>query len=442
MVDRKFSSAKPYIIISLIYLVLLLHQGLKLDDDVSPQVMWYILLTATYCLIVYKFRMDASVAVLTWSLATIGLATLSAFDDTGILKSACVNLWVAILAAAVFVRGYVAVKENLDEKKLLVVLFVANLMTFLLTLLVGRSINGTRAWIYLGSHSFQMTEMNLLLTTLYTGEVFSREANEDVTKIKQLAPLLATDLVGFLLERELGSLVIILALTGMMAMLFMNKRTLCWIGIVTGVPMLVVIGVALWMYREHVAAGDYQTLHWAAKILFDQTEKVIRRFQIVYQGLDPLGDGFQNYLSRHELMLAGLTGRLYKVGAVLPVRDSEYMFVSTTYYFGWIAGLGILIFYIGLFVRMMYLSLRSRKNRGVIAAGAVCIFVNAAINILGETGVIPLTGITLPYLSNGGSSLIRCLVFAMLCAQGIKKRKRIRDKKRWIYEPKKKCSEF
>lgn len=136
--------------------------------------------------------------------------------------------------------------------------------------------------------------------------------------------------------------------------------------------------------------------------------------------LDPLGKGMQPLLSRDAILNGGWIGRGFRGGEVyeiLPASHTDFMFATVCEKFGFIGG-ALVILALGLLVsRILYLAVSLKDDMGrLIAVGVAAMVIVQSIENIGMClAELPVVGITLPFISYGGSSMLAIyLLFGVL----------------------------
>ncbi|MDR1531224.1 MAG: FtsW/RodA/SpoVE family cell cycle protein [Clostridiales bacterium] len=130
---------------------------------------------------------------------------------------------------------------------------------------------------------------------------------------------------------------------------------------------------------------------------------------------DASGDGYQIIQALFAIGGGGLWGAGLTRGALtIPVLESDSIFAAICEEFGVVFGIGLIAVFIMVFYRGVNVALRCKKRYyALLAAGFIIILAFQAFLILGGiTKLIPLTGVTLPFVSYGGSSIVICLMMA------------------------------
>jgi len=128
---------------------------------------------------------------------------------------------------------------------------------------------------------------------------------------------------------------------------------------------------------------------------------------------DPFGAGYQLLQSKIAVGSGGIFGKGYLEGTqtrlqFIPAKHSDFIFAVLGEQFGFIGAIALLILYLLLFWRALMLTRATRTHfaRMVVFAVASVIIFQALLNISMCIGLAPITGIPLPFVSSGGSSLI------------------------------------
>lgn len=341
-------------------------------------------------------RPDYAILVTTLALVVIGLIfvysssfaiALAEYDD--------VNYFLFRQLGAALI-GLVAMfgLMRLDYRKLRLVsplLMLMAVLSLVAVLAVGTEVNGARRWITLGGlPPFQPSEFAKLAVIIYIAAWLASRGREVKTFALGLAPfILLVGLVAalILMEPDTGTAAIVVMAT--VALFFLaggsmtHVMTLAGIGLVAGV--LLIIG------------GEYR----ADRVLaFTSAED------------DPSGIGFHTL----QLLIALGSGGIEGLG--LGVSRQKFFYIPGAHTDGVFAIVGEetgfvgAMIVIGLFAYLIYrgfkVAMNARDEFGTyLAMGVICwISFQALINIGGITRSIPLTGIPLPFVSYGGSSLI------------------------------------
>lgn len=280
-------------------------------------------------------------------------------------------------------------------------LWLITIILLIAVLVVGSEVNGSTRWIRLAGFTFQPTEAAKVMMAIFTADYVVRRAEEVRNNIKGLVRLGVIMLltVGLIIaEPDLGATVVI-ALT-MLGVFFLAGAPLIQFGIALGAIVAAFVFLVVfepYRFERLISFTD----PWA----------------------DPLGTGYQltNALmafGRGEWFGVGLGHSIQKM-SYLPEAHTDFMLAILAEEFGFFGitvVLSLSFVMVATCVRIGHRALRHQYLRaGYLAYGISIIFllqiiVNAGMNM----GVLPTKGLTLPFISYGGSSLIMCAVMISL----------------------------
>lgn len=273
-------------------------------------------------------------------------------------------------------------------KPLMVTAFVLNLLPFIPG--IGKEVNGARAWVNLGDLSFQPSELSKLVVVLFCADLIARRHRYLNVFKKTLMPCLIVMSVGAVLsgfQKDYGSALVFVGVVLMIC--FFAGIPWKWVGALTGVSVLGGAGV----------------------ILFVGVAR--KRLTAFMHPLETKGKlGYQVHQSLLSIANGGPTGAGIGQGSskwgYLPLAHSDFIFAVVAEELGAVGSLAVIGSFLGLVFLGMRVALGAREMFGsLLAAGISGWFAfQSIINIGGATGTLPLTGLTLPFLSAGGSSLM------------------------------------
>ena len=280
-------------------------------------------------------------------------------------------------------------------------LWLITIVMLIAVLVVGSEVNGSTRWIRLAGFTFQPTEAAKVMMAIFTADYVVRRAEEVRNNIKGLVRLGVIMLltVGLIIaEPDLGATVVI-------------AFTMLGVFFLAGAP-LIQFGIAL---GAIVAAFVF--------LVVFEPYRFERLISFTDPWADPLGTGYQltNALmafGRGEWFGVGLGHSIQKM-SYLPEAHTDFMLAILAEEFGFFGitiVLGLSFLMVATCVKIGHRALRHQYLRaGYLAYGISIIFllqiiVNAGMNM----GVLPTKGLTLPFISYGGSSLIMCAVMISL----------------------------
>jgi cell division protein FtsW len=283
--------------------------------------------------------------------------------------------------------------------------FFIVVVIMLVMVLFTEKVNGARSWfgIGIGSRSIgvQPTEFAKLAVILYLAALISKKGDKFRDFHKGLLPvLLIVGLVAglIMLQPDLGScmILIICALTVIVTGGANLKHLFTAGAILGGIASLFLGGYLLAL---HASGGEYGY-------------RMHRILSFLDPWADPLDSGYNLIQSWYALAHGGITGAGFGQSIqklhYLPYPYNDFIFAVIGEELGFIGILLFLLVYIAFLWRGLIISLRSPHTFGTLAGAGVVgmIASQALINIGGVTGAIPITGVTLPLISYGGTSLL------------------------------------
>ena len=263
---------------------------------------------------------------------------------------------------------------------------------------LGHVVNGARAWLYVGPIGFQPSEFMKIAVLLYAADLFSRRAHLLHHARSVLGPLLVIVGAAELLivgQADLGSGLIVFAIAVVIAYLAGTAL----------VPLAGVTAAATGVGAAVVLSTPFRRDRWLS-FLHLAAHKQDTGFQ-VWQGLVGIASG--------GLFGVGLGAGKAKWG-YLPEAHTDLVFAVLAEELGLVGVIVVCGLYLALAALGARVALEATDQYGqLLAAGiAAWVLLQAILNMGGVLGMFPLTGITLPFLSFGGSSLI-----VMLTTTGI-----------------------
>ena len=346
---------------------------------------------------------DPAILPVVFTLSGIGITFVTRLQpDASLGQVIFLFLGVALMV------GTLAVVKNLEViKRYKYVLGIAGIILLVLPMFIGTEIYGSKLWIKIGGLQFQPGEFAKVLIVLFLAGYLAENrellsiSNRTVLGIKfprlrLLYPLFIVWGVCLLVvafERDLGSA--LLFYTIFLIMLY----------VATGRVSYVIIGLALLAVG---AFGMYQIMsHVQVRVAI---------------WLDPFSDaqnlGYQIVQSLFSLADGGLAGVGIGKGMadIIPVVASDMIFAAIGEEMGLLGGSAVLLLFMLFAVRGLTTAARAKSDLAAFsAAGLTAAISFQAFTIVGGvTKLIPLTGVTLPFMSQGGSSLLASFVIVAL----------------------------
>ena len=264
---------------------------------------------------------------------------------------------------------------------------------------IGLETHGAVRWIDLRVFLFQPSELSKLLLVLVVAK-YMADHEKEMTRWRVLALSLvfvAVPLVLVYLQPDLGTAIVIAATWGVMALAAGMKLR----------DVLVILAIGA------VAAP----LIWANLRPYQQD----RILTFVDPERDPLGAGYNVTQARIAIGSGGLYGSGFCSGTqsqlrFLRIRQTDFIFSVIGEELGFVGSVFVVALFAFILLRIIRAAMQSRTAFGkIIAVGVTAmIFVQSYVNLGMNLGLMPVTGIPLPFVSSGGSSLI-----SLLAAEGV-----------------------
>ncbi len=337
--------------------------------------------------------------LLVWS-ATSNNEVLTRGDSTAYLHKHLVNIVIGlVLAAAVMATDHRWVRIVTP------LVYGASIIGLLLVLVMGTTINGSRSWLMLGGLSIQPAEFAKLAVVIGMAMVVaertenSRRRQVGMVDVALMGVIAGIPAVLIILQPDLGTMLVLSATVfGVLAVAGVPRRWL--VSLFAGGVAMAVLTVSLHLLKAY---------------------QINRFMAFTNPGLDPRGAGYNTTQARIAIGNGGLFGRGLFDGSqtrsrFVPEQHTDFIFTVAGEELGLIgAGVLILLFAVLLW-RALHISFMADDMFGrVAAAGIACWFAFQTFQNIGMClGIMPVTGVPLPLVSYGGSSM-----FASMMALGL-----------------------
>lgn len=269
-------------------------------------------------------------------------------------------------------------------------IYLSGIALLLAVFLVGRSANGSNRWIPLGIIDLQPSEvMKVALIVALARALQFRERLQNWRGLVAPFALTFCPMALILKQPDLGTAAILLPI--LFVMLFAAGARLLHLSLITGAgilacPLVYFLGLKSYQQARITAFMDPEA--------------------------DALGAGYQVLQSLTAVGSGGLAGRGWGQGTqthlqFLPERHTDFIFAVIAEEWGFIGAGGLLFLFLLLFVLALAIAARTRDPAGrLIVTGVVAMLATQVVVNTGMTvGLMPITGLTLPFVSFGGSSL-------------------------------------
>ena len=271
-------------------------------------------------------------------------------------------------------------------------LYGVQLGLLVVTLAVGGGVGGTSRWVSVFGLQFQFSELAKVLMIV----VLANYLGSRMGRLGSLWSILGAGILAgppfllVLLQPDLGSALVFGAI--LVGTLFMSGASLRWLFVLAGAA------VAAFPFVWTYVLADYQKARLTSF-------------------LDPLGDiqgtGYQLYQAQIAVGLGGWFGRGLTNGmqngmGLLPVQDTDFVFAILAEELGFVGAIVVIGLFVALLWRVLTAGWRSKDPFGTIFACGVAamLLFQLVVNVGMVIGIMPITGIPLPFISHGGASLI------------------------------------
>jgi len=317
-----------------------------------------------------------------WS--AVGLPPLTSFDNSGTFQAVfgIVGLGVMLVTASIDYRFLNTLAWPLYGIGVLMLIAVQ---------IFGVSLGGARNWFDFGFFLFQPSEFVKITTLIALASFIAARGDEMRSLVNFIgAGLIVAFPAGLvLIGPDLGMTMVYVALWAS-TLIVMRTRMLYLVLLLISLPVLG------WIGWEYVLA-DYQKTRFIVSFNPD---------------IAPLDEGFQILQARISIGAGGLFGEGLAGGSqsqldLLTVRDSDFIFAHASGMFGFVGMLGLFLAQVIFLWRCLKVTEVARDHFGQVLAVGITgvIFFQAFLNIGMNVGLMPVTGITLPFVSYGLSSL-------------------------------------
>ncbi len=346
---------------------------------------------------------DPAILPIVFILSGIGITFV-----TRLAPALAISQLIILFVSVALMVGTLALVKNLDVVMRYKYTFgIIGIILLMLPIFIGTTISGSKLWIRIAGFTIQPGEFAKVFIVLFLAgylaenrELLSISNRKilgfKIPRLRLLLPLFAVwgvCLLVVVFERDLGSAV--LFYTIFLLMLYVATGRFSYV--VIGLALLAVGAVGAYKFLSHVQV----------------------RFQV---WLDPFkdaqGQGYQIVQSLFSLADGGLVGVGIGNGMAnnIPVVESDFIFSAIGEEMGLLGGGAVLILFMLFAVRGLTTAARAKSDLAAFSATGLtaAISFQAFLIVGGVTRLIPLTGVTLPFMSQGGSSLLASFIIVAL----------------------------
>lgn len=290
------------------------------------------------------------------------------------------------------------------------IIYTVSIVLLLITLVIGSSTNGAKSWVRIGGINFQFSEIAKVFFIISLAKLLDLK-KEKINKVYELFKIVifvSIPIFLILKQNDTGTALVFIAI--FLGMLFIS-------------------GINIWYIVSFFAIGTVSAPVIFKYFLQEYQKKRILTF--LNPNLDKMGAGYHVFQSKIAIGSGQITGfGLYKGSQVqfnfLPEASTDFIYSVVGQELGFIGTMTILILYFIMLLRLIRIAMISKDNFGaLIVAGIISMFLFHIFENIGMTiGLMPVTGIPLPFMSYGGSSLFANFVAIGLALNiGIRRQK-------------------
>lgn len=390
-------------IVVLLYAMIVVNQGLSISVNTLgvPLGIFGAFALAHIAVRAWAPGADPAILPISFALAGIGIAFVTRLaPDLAVRQVAWLYAGVvAMVLVLIFVRSI----DKVANYKY--TLMIAGFLLLLSPLIpgIGQEIYGSRIWLDIAGFSFQPGEVAKVLIVLFLGGYLA--VNREMLSVftarigpfrlpdfRTLLPLLlmwGLSLVIVIFEKDLGSALVVFFL--FIAMLYAASGRKLYVFV--ALALAAAGAVAMWGMFNHVQVR-------------------------VNTWLDPFADAAGTGYQLTQAIYSMADGGMFGVGIgkgyadLIPVVESDFIFAAIAEETGLLGAAGVLLLYLAFAIRGMATAARAKSDvSSLVACGlTTSIVLQAFIITGGVTRLIPLTGLTLPFISQGGSSLLASFI--------------------------------
>lgn len=264
----------------------------------------------------------------------------------------------------------------------------------------GRTINGAKSWISLGPIALQPSELcKPLLCVALAGFLRFRRHIDSLGALLACIAITGLFFVPILMQPDFGTSMVFIPMVGAMFWVAGGNRLYMW-----------VLGL--------IGAAAFPSAYVLGLLKPHQVKRIdVYLSSVSGDVMDKTGDGYHMMQSMTAIGSGGFTGKGFGEGtqsqlAFLPERHTDFIFAVYAEETGLVGVALFLLLFFVLLERMLAVARDTREpfSRLLVVGIATMFFTQVAINIGMACGIMPITGLTLPFVSYGGSSLLTSFV--------------------------------
>jgi len=370
-------------------------------------------LRTTQVIRVRRLRMDWPLLAVTISLCLLGLVTLYSAAGSPLMEGSprLFRMQALYMGLGFVFMGTMTLLDPRFYERVAYLVFGAVILLLVIVGITGLIRGGAQRWIPIGPFNLQPSELAKLALVLALARFFAHRPKEHGWGLRDLAVPAVIFLVplAFLIfqQPDLGtSLFLVFVFAGMAFAVGLRWRTMAVLGLIAVLATPVAYKLLL---------SDYQR---------ERIDVVLR------PDADPKGKGYQTIQGRYAIGSGQFFGKGWGEGTqgrlrFLPEQHTDFIFSVFAEEQGFVGCILALSLYFGQMLIGLWIAWNARDRFGsILAIGVVSVlFCQVVINLGGVLGLLPVTGVTLPFMSYGGSSVVTLLAgIGMLMSVSVRRR--------------------
>jgi rod shape determining protein RodA len=336
----------------------------------------------------FNIKVDWLTILPVFLLSMMGVMTLISFNfnDISIVSQSLIIKHIISIIIGIIMAIIIAQIDYRTLASLIQNLFFGIITLLILVLLFGDRINGAKSWFSIGFFNLQPAEFAKVVVILIIAHYFTRYHYKLNSFVYIILSLLPVSMIVFLilLQPDFGTASILILIW--LGMVIFGGVKLQHIMILSGIVILTSVSLWLWRFEEY------------------QKQRILT---FLDPTADPLGSGYNILQAVKSVSSGGVMGVQGQFVSV-PEIHTDFIFSGFAQQWGFI---GISIYFIAILLiigRIIYIGLKSQDSfpSMIVLGVALCILIQLIINIGMNIGLLPITGVPLPFMSYGGSSML------------------------------------
>lgn len=301
-------------------------------------------------------------------------------------------IWIPLGILLIFLFAQVDWRALASYRWVIFVTYAISISLLVFTYFFAPVIRNTRSWLVIGPFQFQVSELVKVAIIIFFSYYFSKRHIRiaHFSNIFRSFVYVAIPAAFVFLQPDMGTMIVLIGL---------------WVG------FLLVSGLRM----RHIAIGlllivAVVGISWNTVLQDYQRERIIGLFQPNY---DPLGVNYSTIQSKIAIGSGGFFGKGYQQGTqvqlgFLPESSTDFIFSAFMEEWGLFGGLIVLALFFFIVMRIIQAGIRAETNfsRFVCLGTALMFLIQFTINIGSAIGLLPVIGLTFPFFSYGGSSIL------------------------------------